>query len=124
MRNMSQGVSKLNIRKIKGVILMKQSKFLVGVLALCFMPVSSLVMASDVRYGCCLIKTEDKAADIWEYEDEVPFTDCYRSAQLIGNPFEFLRDRKYEFHTGKRCLLLRDQHELIPVLWSFEYRNG
>lgn len=103
---------------------MKKFRFLVSAWALCLMQSSSLAMAHDVYYGCCLIKTEDRTADRWEYEDDVPFTDCYRSAQLIGNPFELLRDRTLEFYKNQKCSSLKDRHELIPALWSPEYRNG
>ncbi len=80
---------------------MKPFGLALSALTLCLMQSLAPALASDASYGCCLIKTEDKAADIWEYENDVPFVDCYRSAKLIGNPFEFLRDRKYEFYTGK-----------------------
>jgi hypothetical protein len=103
---------------------MKKFGFLVAILALGLTQSVSVSMAGDASYGCCLIKTEDKTKDIWEYEDGVPFVDCYRSARLIGNPFEFLRNRDYQFHKDRRCASMRGQHELIPVLWSPEYRNG
>lgn len=103
---------------------MKPFGLIISGLVLCLAQSGPVALASDYSYGCCLIKTENKAADIWEYEDDVPFVDCYRSAKLIGNPFEFLRDRKYEFYTGQKCSSLRDQHELIPVPWGLEYRTG
>ncbi|MCC6136636.1 MAG: hypothetical protein LM550_04040 [Candidatus Contendobacter sp.] len=103
---------------------MKPFRLIVSGLALCLAQSLSPALASDESYGCCLIKTEDNAANIWEYENDVPFVDCYRSAKLIGNPFEFLRDRKYEFYTGKKCSSLPTQHELIPVQWGLEYRTG
>ena len=103
---------------------MKPFRLIVSGLELCLAQSLSPALASDESYGCCLIKTEDNAANIWEYENDVPFVDCYRSAKLIGNPFEFLRDRKYEFYTGKKCSSLPTQHELIPVQWGLEYRTG
>lgn len=114
---------------------MKKLSFLLTVVTLFLAQGASVTMASDFKaglqlaaygeeYGCCLVKTDDQTADIWEYEDYISFADCYRLARLIGNPFQFLNHRKYEFYKDQRCSSLRSEHELIPTLWSPEYRSG
>ncbi|MBK7543120.1 MAG: hypothetical protein IPI57_15430 [Candidatus Competibacteraceae bacterium] len=33
------------------------------------------------HYGCCIVKTPNKAADTWEYEDDISFGTCYKWAR-------------------------------------------
>lgn len=114
---------------------MKKSGFLLAVLTLSLAQSASLAMAAESkagiqlvaaneRYGCCLVKTDDKAVDVWEYQDDISFITCYKWAKLIGDPFQFLNNRKYEFYQNRKCSSMKDKHELIPAIWSLEYRNG
>lgn len=115
---------------------MKKLSFLLTVVTLFLAQGASVTVASDFNaaglqlaaygeeYGCCLVKTDDQAADVWEYEDDISFADCYRLARFIGNPFQFLNHRKYEFYKDQRCSSVKGHHELIPTLWSPEYHNG
>ncbi|HRX61126.1 MAG TPA: hypothetical protein P5260_07900 [Candidatus Competibacter sp.] len=80
--------------------------------------------ANDERYGCCLVKTDNKMDDVWEYEDDITFITCYKWARLIGDPLQFFNDRKYEFYEARRCSSVNSKHELIPSLWSPAHRSG
>lgn len=80
--------------------------------------------ANDERYGCCLVKTNNKAEDVWEYEDDITFMTCYKWAQLLGEPLPLFNNRKYEFYEGRRCSSMRDKSEVTPAPWSPAYRNG
>ncbi len=80
--------------------------------------------ANDERYGCCLVKTNDRSEDVWEYEDDITFMTCYKWAQLLGEPFPLFNNRKYEFYEGRKCSSMTDKARVTPAPWSPAYRNG
>lgn len=80
--------------------------------------------ANDERYGCCLVKTNDATVDVWEYQNDITFMTCYKWAKLIGDPLQFVNNRKYEFYAGRKCSSMGGKRELIPAIWSPEYRSG
>lgn len=114
---------------------MKKSNFSLAAMAFFLSQAASLaaagdfretiqLAANDERYGCCIVKTDDPAVDVWEYQNDITFITCYKWAQLIGDPLQFFNNRKYEFYADRQCSSVGGKRELIPAIWSPEYRNG
>lgn len=131
------GVIKIESRKkLRGRSVMKRSGFFGAALGLFLAQSVSIATAADFqtslqlaandeRYGCCLVKTNNKSENVWEYEDGITFMTCYKWAQLLGEPLPLFNNRKYEFYEGQRCSSLRDnKSDVIPAPWSPAYRNG
>ena len=112
---------------------MNKPMFWLAGLALSFTQIASPVMANgfterftlkqNERYGCCIVKTLNKASDTWEYEDDISFGTCYKWARLTGDPLQFLNNRKYEFYANTKCSTFSGEHELIREKWSPTYRS-
>ncbi|HCK80399.1 MAG TPA: hypothetical protein PK880_09795 [Candidatus Competibacter sp.] len=113
---------------------MKKSSFLLAGSALLLSQSAAVVVAAgftehftlkqNERYGCCIVKTLNKAADVWEYEDDVSFGTCYKWARLTGDPLQFLNNRKYEFYENTKCATFNGEHELVREKWSPTHRSG
>ena len=114
---------------------MKTSSGLLSALLLCLAqnmspataaePSGKLIVASnDERNGCCLTRVESNSGAIWEYTNDTSFRNCYLWSKLIGNPFQFPQDRKYEFHRDRKCHLIKSYDELTPSPYSIQGGNG
>lgn len=112
----------------KGCLGRSLSAVATGALMALSAPIALAELAPNghARYGCCLIN-KDASPSEWEFEDDVPYLDCYRSAHLVGNPFEFQRYRAFAFYRDQKCsnvLGRPEEEEHVPVLWTESYRSG
>jgi hypothetical protein len=119
---------KLKPRK-QEVDIMKKISFLSSMLTLCLAQSISLAVASDFmegiqlaasddQYGCCLIKVDSSTGALWEYTDDTSFSNCYGWAQMVGNPFEYHKDKKFEFYRSRKCHLIKKYEELTPSQYT------
>lgn len=119
-------------KRTQRVALMKKSRFMLSLFA--FWTLQGVPMAqafdfygmfrgiNDERYGCCLIKANAKD-NLWEYTEGTSFSNCYKWAQSLGNPFQYHQDRKYEFHKNQSCEAVKGPKAFVPSEYTY-YHQG